>query len=261
MLADGTLKDKIAIVTGGGTGLGKDIALEFSRLGAKLVLASRKMENLESAAKEIQGRGGEAMPVTVDVREPAQVDEMVKKTKERFGRIDILINNAAGNFIAPAASLSYNGWRAVVGIVLDGTWNCTRAVCRDMIEQKYGRIVNIVAAYAWTGCPGVVHSVSAKAGVIAMTQTLAVEWAQFNVRVNCVAPGPIWTPGASQRLFPDESSVEKLKKTVPNRKLGKPEDISWAVSYLVSDYAEFINGECLVVDGGAWLGKGIMTEF
>lgn len=260
MLKEGTLKDKVAIVTGGGTGLGKVIAHELSRLGAKVVVASRKMENLETVVKEIKEKGGDALAVTVDVREPLQVEDMVKKTKEKFGAVHILINNAAGNFICPTVNLSYNGWNAVVGIVLNGTFYCTKAVCQDMINQNYGRIVNIIATYAWHGAPGVVHSAAAKAGVLALTQSLAVEWAPFNIRVNAIAPGVIYTEGASKQLFPTKEVQDMLIKQIPGKKMGKPEDIAWATAYLVSDYSDFVNGECMTVDGGTWLGKGILAE-
>lgn len=260
MLKEGTLKDKVAIVTGGGTGLGKVIALELSRLGAKVVVASRKMENLEAAANEIKSKGGEAIAVQVDVRVPDQVEAMVARTKEKFGGVHILINNAAGNFICPTVNLSYNGWNSVIGIVLNGTFYCTKAVSQDMINQKYGRIVNIIATYAWHGAPGVVHSASAKAGVLALTQSLAVEWAQFNIRVNAIAPGVIYTEGASKQLFPTKEIQDMLIKQIPGGKMGKPEDIAWACAYLVSDYSEFVNGECMTIDGGTWLGKGILAE-
>lgn len=260
MLKEGTLKDKVAIVTGGGTGLGKFISLELSRLGAKVVVTSRKLENLEPAVKEIQAKGGEALAVQTDIRVPEQVEAMVAKTKEKFGAVHILINNAAGNFICPTADLSYNGWNAIVGIVLNGTFYCTKAVCKDMINQKYGRIVNIIATYAWHGAPGVVPSAAAKAGVLALTQSLAVEWAQFNIRVNAIAPGAIHTEGASKQLFPTKEIQDMIIKQIPGKKMGKPEDVAWATAYLVSDYSDFVNGECMTIDGGTWLGKGILVE-
>lgn len=260
MLKEGTLKNKVAIVTGGGTGLGKFISLELSRLGAKVVVTSRKMENLESTVKEITAKGGEALAVQTDIRVPEQVESMVAKTKEKFGGVHILINNAAGNFICPTVNLSYNGWNAIVGIVLNGTFYCTKAVAQDMINQNYGRIVNIIATYAWHGAPGLAPSASAKAGVLALTQSLAVEWAQFNIRVNAIAPGAIHTEGASKQLFPSQDAVEMLTRQIPRKKMGKPEDIAWATAYLVSDYSDFVTGECMTVDGGTWLGKGILVE-
>jgi NAD(P)-dependent dehydrogenase (short-subunit alcohol dehydrogenase family) len=257
MLPKGTLKDRVAIVTGGGTGLGKAMALEFARLGAKLVVASRKLENLEQTVKEIQAQGGEALAVPVDVREPAQVDNMVAQAKERFGQIDILINNAAGNFICPAENLSVNGWRAVVGIVLDGTFICSRAVGKEMIAQgKGGNILSILATYAWTGGPGTIHSASAKAGVLAMTKTLAVEWAKYKIRVNAIAPGPIDTQGAGRALWGSAEAYKIVEDSVPLKRFGQPIEVANTAAYLVSDYASFVTGEALVIDGGQWLGQG-----
>ena len=175
MLPPNTLQGQVAIITGGGTGLGRAMALEFARLGAKLVLASRKAAHLEPTAAELQQKGAEVLTVPTDVRDPAQVDRMVEQTKERFGQMDILVNNAAGNFICKAEDLSPNGWRAVVDIVLNGSFFCARAVGREMIAQgRGGKILSVLATYAWTGGPGTVHSAAAKAGVLAMTRTLAV---------------------------------------------------------------------------------------
>ncbi|MBI3459773.1 2,4-dienoyl-CoA reductase [Candidatus Acetothermia bacterium] len=257
MLPTGTLKDRVAIVTGGGTGLGKAMALEFARLAAKVVVASRKLENLEQTVKEIKAQGGDALAVQLDVREPAQVDQMVSKTKEKFGKIDILVNNAAGNFICRAEDLSVNGWRAVVGIVLDGTFYCSRAVGKEMIAQGTGgNILSILATYAWTGCPGTIHSASAKAGVLAMTKTLAVEWAKYKIRVNAITPGPIDTQGAGQALLGSAEAYKIVEDSVPLKRFGQSIEVARAASYLVSDYSSFITGEALVIDGGQWLGQG-----
>jgi len=254
MLPKDTLKNRVAIITGGGTGLGKAMALEFSRLGAKIVVASRKLENLERTVNEIEAQGGSALAVQTDVREPAQVENLVAKTKERFGRIDILVNNAAGNFICPAEELSVNGWRAVVGIVLDGTFYCSRAVGKEMIASgRGGNILNIVATYAWGAGPGVIHSACAKAGVVAMTRTLAVEWAKYGIRVNAIAPGPVPTEGASKALWASPEAAERVRRSVPLQRFGTPEEIAKAAAYLVSDYAGFITGEVLTMDGGQWL--------
>ncbi len=257
MLPNGTLKDRVAIVTGGGTGLGKAMALEFARLGARIVVASRKLENLEETVQAIKARGGEALAVPVDVREPAQVDRLVSKTKEKFGKIDILVNNAAGNFICRAEDLSVNGWRAVVGIVLDGTFYCSRAVGKEMIAQGTGgNILSILATYAWTGGPGTIHSACAKAGVLALTKTLAVEWAKYKIRVNAIAPGPIDTQGAGQALWGSPQAYKIIEDSVPVKRFGQPIEVAQAASYLVSDYGSFITGEALVIDGGQWLGQG-----
>lgn len=257
MLPPGTLKDRVAIITGGGTGLGRAMALEFARLGAAVVLASRRREHLDLAAREIEERGGRALAVPTDVRDPAQVDRLVAESVGCFGEVHILVNNAAGNFMCPAEDLSVNGWNAVVGIVLNGTFYCSRAVGKQMIAQgKGGRILNIIATYAWTGGPGTVHSASAKAGVLAMTQTLALEWARFNIRVNAIAPGPIETAGAGNALWPTPEAHGKVLKNVPVGRFGRPEEIAHAAAFLVSEYADFINGEVLTADGGAWLKRG-----
>ena len=260
MLPANTLQGRVAIITGGGTGLGRAMALEYSSLGAKLVLAGRRLENLEATAAEILSAGGEAIAVPTDVRDPEQVDRMVRHAKEKFGGIDILVNNAAGNFICKAEDLSPNGWRAVVDIVLNGTFFCTRAAGREMIAQgRGGNILSILATYAWTGGPGTVHSAAAKAGVLAMTRTLAVEWAPYKIRVNAIAPGPVATEGAGSKLWGTPEAEKKLLSNIPVGRIGRPEEIAHAAAYLVSPYAEYINGESLTMDGGAWLGKGFLA--
>jgi len=252
------LQDQVALVTGGGSGIGRGIALAFAELGAKLVLVGRTPDKLEAVAEEIRRLGREALIVPTDVREPEQVAEMAKKAVEKFGRIDILVNNAAGNFLARAEELSTNGWKSVTGIVLDGTFYCSQAVGKQMIAQKGGRIVNIVATYAWTGNPFTVHSACAKAGVVAMTQTLAVEWAKHKIRVNAIAPGPIQTEGASKRLW--AGFEEKMAQEIPAGRFGTVDEIAQAAVYLVSEAAAYTTGEVLVVDGGDWLGKSDFPE-
>ncbi len=257
MLPLNTLKGQVAIITGGGTGLGRAMALEYSRLGAKLVLASRSQEHLEPTVKEITDSGGQAIGIVTDVRDPVQVDRMVHQTKEKFGGIDILINNAAGNFICKAEDLSPNGWRVVVDIVLNGSFYCSRAVGKEMIAQKRGgNILSILATYAWTGGPGTIHSAAAKAGVLSMTRTLAVEWAQYGIRVNAISPGAVETEGAGSKLWATPESRAKLLGKIPVGRMGTPQEVADAAAYLVSDYAKYINGENLVMDGGAWLGRG-----
>lgn len=183
---------------------------------------------------------------------------MVSEARKAFGRIDILVNNAAGNFIAPAESLSVNGWNAVVSIVLNGTFYCSRAVGLDMISRgQGGKILNIVAAYAWTGGPGTIHSACAKAGVITMTQTLAVEWARYKIRVNAIAPGPIKTEGAWKNLVAGPEVEKYVTDFNPMKRLGRPQELAWMASYLVSDYADFVNGDVFTMDGGEWLNRGI----
>ena len=260
MLPPDTLKNQVAIITGGGTGLGRAMALEFSSLGAKLVLASRSIEHLEPAVAEIQKTGGEAIAVATDVRDPAQVDRMIAETKAKFGGVDILVNNAAGNFICKAEDLSPNGWKAVVDIVLNGTFFCTRAAGREMISQKRGgKVLSVLATYAWTGGPGTVHSAAAKAGVLAMTRTLAVEWAQHGIRVNAITPGATATEGAGSKLWGTPEAQQRLVRDVPVGRMGLPEEIARGAAFLVSPFADYINGESLTMDGGAWLGKGFMS--
>lgn len=258
MLPEKTLDGRVAIITGGGTGIGLAIGREYSRLGAKLVLASRSREHLEPAAREFASRGAEVLAVPTDVRVPEQVDHLVQETLGHFGSIDILVNNAAGNFVCPAEKLSPNGWNAVVNIVLNGTFYCSRAAGLAMIESgRGGNILNIVATYAWTGGPGTIHSASAKAGVVAMTRTLAVEWARYKIRVNALAPGPVETEGAGSKLWAPPEVRGAMMRTIPRGRIGEVVEVAHAAAYLVSDFADFITGEVLVMDGGQWLGKGL----
>ncbi len=249
MLPDKTFEGRVAIVTGGATGIGFAIAKELVRLGGRVVIASRKEENLKKAAEELGGTYH-----VLDVRDASAVEAMAEKVASDFGRIDILVNNAAGNFIVKAEELSVNGWNSVIGIVLNGTFYCTSAVGKRMIATgNGGAMLNIIANYAWTGAPGVVHSASAKAGVLAMTRTLAVEWARHKIRINAMAPGPVDTPGASERLFPDPTVHEAIRRTIPLRRFATLEEVAQAASYLLSDYASFVTGEAMVIDGGQWL--------
>ena len=251
------LKGQVAIVTGGATGLGLAIAKCLGALGADLAVGSRNAANLEQGTADLRHAGLDPLAIQIDVRKPEQVDEMVGRVVRHFGHIDILINNAAGNFICRAEDLSPNGWNAVVGIVLNGSFYCSRAVGRHMIARgRGGSIVSILANYVWTGSAGTIHSAAAKAGVMSMTQTLAVEWARYNIRVNAVAPGPIESPGAAKQLWKTPEAVQRITDMVPLKRWGKPEDVANAVAFLVSEHAGFITGEVLTVDGGAWLGKG-----
>ncbi|HWP83583.1 MAG TPA: 2,4-dienoyl-CoA reductase [Terriglobia bacterium] len=260
MLPANTLQGQVAIITGGGTGLGRAMALEFARLGAKIVIASRNPEHLEPTVVELKGTGCEAISVVTDIRDPAQVDHMIQKAKERFGAVDILVNNAAGNFICKAEDLSPNGWRVVVDIVLNGTFFCSRAAGKEMITSgRGGKILNVLASYAWTGGPGTVHSAAAKAGVLAMTRTLAVEWARHKIRVNAITPGRVETEGAGSKLWSTPEARARMLAEIPVGRMGTCEEIAMGASYLVSPYADYINGENLTMDGGGWLGKGFLA--
>ena len=251
------LKDRVAVVTGGGTGIGLAVAKRLGELGARIVIGSRNSVNLETGSAALRHAGLDPLTVQVDVRNPEQVDELVERTLKHFGHIDILINNAAGNFICRAEDLSPNGWNAVVGIVLNGTFYCSRAVGRQMIQRGAGgSIVSILANYVWTGNAGTIHSAAAKAGVMSLTQTLAVEWASHRIRVNAVAPGAVESPGAAKQLWDSPEAVDRITRVVPLKRLGKPEEVADAVAFLVSDHAGYITGEVLTIDGGAWLGRG-----
>lgn len=257
MFIPNLLKGQVAIVTGGGTGLGLAIARRLGELGARIVIGSRNSENLEKGSADLRHAGLDPLAVQVDVRNPEQVDEMVQRTIRHFGRIDILVNNAAGNFVVKAEELSPNGWNAVIGIVLNGSFYCSRAVGQHMISRGGGgSIVSILANYVWTGSAGTVHSAAAKAGVMSMTQTLAVEWAKHQIRVNAVAPGPIESAGAAKQLWNSPAAVQRITEMVPLKRWGKPEEIADAVTYLVAPGAGYITGEILTVDGGSWLGRG-----
>jgi NAD(P)-dependent dehydrogenase (short-subunit alcohol dehydrogenase family) len=249
------MKGQTVIVTGGSSGIGKAIATRLCQEGANVVICGRDPEKLQKAKQEMEQFENQVLTVPIDVRKIEQVEEMVKKAYDTFGRVDHLVNNAAGNFVVPAEKLSVNGWHAVVDIVLHGTWYCSQTLAKEWIARKEkGSIVNIVATYAWTGAPGVVHSAAAKAGVLAMSQTLAVEWGEkYGIRVNCVAPGPIERTGGAEKLIFDESAYRAVEQKVPLKRFGRPEEIAGLVRFLLSEEAEYINGECITMDGGLWL--------
>ena len=256
------LNDKSIIVTGGGTGLGKSMALRFAELGADLVITSRRKEVIEKTAEELSEHGGKVLAIACDVRDPDQVNDMVSQTVNEFGKIDILLNNAAGNFISPTEDLSPNAFKTVVDIVLNGTFNCTQAAGKVMREKDGGVILNIVTTYAWTGSGYVVPSASAKAGVLAMTRSLAVEWAKYGIRTVAIAPGPFPTKGAWSRLAPPGLGIQKkMKNRVPLKRVGEHIELANLATYLISDQAAYINGEVVTIDGGEWLqGAGEMNE-
>jgi NAD(P)-dependent dehydrogenase (short-subunit alcohol dehydrogenase family) len=238
------------------------MATRFAELGANLVITSRRQEVIDKTAEELRDHGGKVLAIACDVRDSEQVNEMVSQTVDEFGKIDILLNNAAGNFISPTEDLSPNAFKTIVDIVLNGTFNCTQAAGKVMREKDGGVILNIVTTYAWTGSGYVVPSASAKAGVLAMTRSLAVEWAKYGIRTLAIAPGPFPTKGAWSRLAPPGLGIEKkMRNRVPLKRVGEHIELANLASYLVSDQAAYINGEVVTIDGGEWLqGAGEMNE-
>lgn len=249
--ADGILNGRVAFVTGGGTGITGGVARAFAEAGASVALVSRKMEHLEPAAQLINENGGKAIAAAADVRQPAEVEAAIAKTIEELGKIDIVVNGAAGNFLCKAEELSPNGFGTVVDIDLKGTFNVCRAAFAQLKEHR-GQILNISATLHYLGTPMQLHVSAAKAGVDALTRNLAVEWGRYGIRVNAIAPGPIEDTEGMQRLVP-EPVRERLKKNVPLGRFGKIADIEKAALFICSDAGSFINGEVLVVDGGHWL--------
>ncbi|MDP4169892.1 MAG: 2,4-dienoyl-CoA reductase [Bacillota bacterium] len=249
------MRDKVVIITGGSSGMGKYMAEKFVNAGAKVAITGRSIERLEIAKKEIEKEAGQVLTVQMDVREIDDVKRMVKETADYFGTIDFLVNNAAGNFICPAEKLSANGWNSVINIVLNGSFYCSSEVGKYWIDNGIkGSIINMVATYAWNAGAGVIHSAAAKAGVLSMTRTLAVEWGRkYGIRVNAIAPGPIERTGGADRLWESEEAAQRTLKSVPLGRLGKPEEIAELAHFLFSDASAYINGECITMDGGQWL--------
>lgn len=251
------MKDQVVIITGGSSGMGRAMAKRFAQAGAFVAITGRNMEKLEAARAEIETFDGQVLCIQMDVRDPALVASMVEQTKAKFGRIDHLVNNAAGNFICPAEDLSINGWNSVINIVLNGTFYCSQAVAKEWIANgQRGNILNIVATYAWLAGAGVIHSACAKSGVLTMTRTLAVEWgAKYGIRVNAIAPGPIDNTGGADKLFMSEEMAARTVNSVPLKRLGQPEEIAGLAYFLLSPEADYINGDCITMDGGQWLNR------
>lgn len=257
MLQPNALKGKTIVITGGGSGLGKSMTKYFMELGAKVAITSRNLDKLKTTATALETEtGGMCLPVQCDVRNYNEVEAMHKTIIDAYGTIDILLNNAAGNFISPTERLSANAFDTIIDIVLKGTKNCTLAFGKHWIDTKQsnGTVLNIVTTYAWTGSAYVVPSAAAKAGVLAMTRSLAVEWAKYGMRFNAIAPGPFPTKGAWDRLLPGNLKDKfDMAKKVPLKRVGEHQELANLAAYLVSDFAAYINGEVITIDGGEWL--------
>ncbi|ODS84791.1 MAG: short-chain dehydrogenase, partial [Chryseobacterium sp. SCN 40-13] len=251
MLRDNALEDKVIVVTGGGSGLGKAMTKYFLELGAKVAITSRDLDKLQNTAKELeQETGGKCLAVPCDVRHYEQVEAMFQEVLNAFGKVDVLLNNAAGNFISPTERLSANAFDTIIDIVLKGSKNCTLAFGKHWIDTKQTNttILNIVTTYAWTGSAYVVPSATAKAGVLAMTRSLAVEWAKYGIRTNAIAPGPFPTKGAWDRLLPgDLKDKFDLAKKVPLKRVGDHQELANLAAYLVSDFSAYVNGEVITI--------------
>ncbi len=257
MLRDDALTDKVIVVTGGGSGLGKAMTKYFMELGAKVAITSRDLDKLKNTAQELESEtGGICLPLQCDVRNYDEVERMLNEVLKSFGHVDVLLNNAAGNFISPTERLSAHAFDTIIDIVLKGTKNCTLAFGKHWIDTKQtaATVLNIVTTYAWTGSAYVVPSATAKAGVLAMTRSLAVEWAKYGIRTNAIAPGPFPTKGAWERLLPGNLADKfDLAKKVPLKRVGDHQELANLAAYLVSDFSAYINGEVIVIDGGEWL--------
>ena len=257
MLRDDALKGKTIVVTGGGSGLGKAMTKYFLELGANVAISSRDIEKLKTTASELEKEtGGTCLPVQCDVRHYDQVEALLAEVIKKFGKVDVLLNNAAGNFISPTERLSANAFDTIIDIVLKGSKNCTLAFGKHWIAEKQTNcnVLNIVTTYAWTGSGYVVPSATAKAGVLAMTRSLAVEWAKYGIRMNAIAPGPFPTKGAWDRQLPGDLAEKfDMAKKVPLRRVGNHQELANLAAYLVSDFSAYINGEVVTIDGGEWL--------
>ena len=256
MLKENSLNGKTIIVTGGGSGLGKSMSEYLLTLGANIIITSRREDLLKKVADEMMKEfGGKVLPIVCDVRDPDLVSKVIDESYSKFKRVDCLLNNAAGNFISPTERLSTRAFDAVIDIVLKGTVNFSLLLGKKWIKQKEsGNILNIVTTYAWTGSGYVVPSACAKAGVLSLTRSLAVEWAKYNIRSNAIAPGPFPTKGAWERLLPgDLKDKFDPSKKVPLKRVGEHHELANLAAYLVSDFSSYINGEVITIDGGEWL--------
>jgi NAD(P)-dependent dehydrogenase (short-subunit alcohol dehydrogenase family) len=256
MFQQDMLKGRAIFISGGGSGLGKSMALRFAGLGARVFVVGRRKEPLVETCDEIVRAGGSAAFATCDVRDYAAVETAAHTAYQSFGRIDSVVNNAAGNFMARTENLSPNAFNAVVNIVLNGTFHCTQVFAKKWIAEKLGgNVLNIVTTYAAANCGSafVVPSACAKAGVLAMTTSLAVEWAKYRIRLNAIAPGPFPTEGAWSRLMPSKEFEGQAREAHPMKRFGRHEELTNLATFLISEMSEYINGECVVIDGALWL--------
>lgn len=254
------LKDQVAIVTGGGTGIGKAIAKQLGESGAKLVITGRRLEVLEKTANEFKELGIETLIVSTDIRDAEQVQNLVDFTVENYGKIDILINNAGGQFPINSEDLSINGWNSVINSNLNGTFYVTQAVSKQFIKQGTGgSITNILVNFLHRGTPGIAHSVAARNGVYGMMKTLALEWAKHNIRINSIGPGLFVTEGMEKNMANSAGAdfISTVTEDIPMKRTGKLEELGWLATYLSSKAAEYITGEFIIIDGGNSLGRGI----
>lgn len=258
MLAADTFKDVRILITGAGTGIGRGFAKRAAELGGIPILAGRREELLQAVADEIAEAGGRAVVCPLDIRDPEYVARAFKEVIDSEGRIDVLINNAAGNFVSRAEDISANGWNAVVNIVLNGTAYCTLEAGRHMLANGGGKILSISAAHAWYGGPGTAHSAAAKAGVIALTQSLAVEWSGRNVQVNCLSPGFVDTEQSRKALWPTQEGRDHILGTIPAGRFQTVEELVEVGLFMCSPMADYMSGDVLVADGAQWLNKGVL---
>ncbi len=257
MFQPALLNNQHILITGGGTGLGRSMALRFAELGARIFLAGRREDPLRKTAEEIRSRGGAAAWATGDVRDFAAVEKIVDAAWKELGALTALVNNAAGNFVCPTERLSPNAFASVVGIVLNGSFHCTLACGRRWIKEgQPGSVLNILATYVWTGSGFVVPSACAKAGVLALTRSLAVEWARYRIRLNAIAPGAFPTEGAWSRVIPSGDFEEQHRRRHPMQRFGRHEELTNLATFLLAPQAEYINGDCVTIDGAQWLRSG-----
>ena len=252
IFANDLLAGQVAIVTGGGTGIGRGVAVELAKVGADVVVAGRRIEPLQETAAEIRALGRKAIAVPTDVRDWGQVQALVAATSEQLGRVDILINNAGGQFGAAFEDISPNGWKAVIDVNLNGVFHCCRAVGGPMIAQRSGKIVNVIAGFSRRAAPHISHSGAARAGVENLTRSLALEWAPHNIQVNCISPVAM-TDALGKNLASTPGGADTLRESIPAGRFASLEEVGWLVVYLVSKAGDFVTGEHIVMDGGYWL--------